>query len=38
MSGDISDIKSDLRNHIRECDRRFYTLAGDYKQHINRHN
>jgi amino acid transporter len=33
MTGDITDIKADLRNHTRECDRRFYTLARDFKRH-----
>jgi hypothetical protein len=34
LAGDVRDVKSDLRNHIKECDRRFYTLANDFKLHV----
>ncbi|MBW2971958.1 hypothetical protein KY359_02880 [Candidatus Woesearchaeota archaeon] len=29
--GEVKSIRSDLRNHARECDRRFYALAKDFK-------
>lgn len=28
---EIKSIRSDLKNHTKECDRRFYALAKDFK-------
>lgn len=31
MWGELKSMRSDFRNHTRECDRRFYALAKDFK-------
>ena len=34
---DVNRFMVRVDSHIRDCDRRFYALAGDYKKHLSKY-